>query len=309
MRRTLVALAIGTVALWAQKVAVADFGVVNMKPEVAKAVTEIASGSLAAEGYELVKVDGISEEDRFTALMRAEEAGAEMLLTGSLTSVDGKIVLWCCFLRTDGTVVFQDKLSLESEDEIPEGIQSMLIASRSGKKAREVFEERRLSEKGITSSKSSYVTTNLVMGSIIPMMGSMGGGGVLNGGSVSVNYETPNWAGHLNTGLYLNDSATLWPILGIRADYLPTGVSDISPYAGFGAGFGYFSLSEEGSTFGWILDPGIGLMFFRTYEVRLVVDARYLILLSAIENSNTGFPNGPSFSIGFSYQSGGLFGF
>ncbi|MEO0180591.1 MAG: hypothetical protein ABIM74_02065 [candidate division WOR-3 bacterium] len=290
------------VPLAAQRVAVASFQAVGLDEATARATTELAGGALASEGYSVVEAEGLSDADRYNALIRAEEAGAEMLFTGSLTRMGRNIVLWCSLLRTDGSVVYQDKLILGSEDEISEGLEAIVKATRTGQKARVVLEERRLSEKGITGAKSSYVTTGLTMGSVIPFAG-LSEKNPLNGGSISANFEIPKGTFQLGTGLYVSEDALLWNIAGLKANYIPMGISDFSPYIGMGAGFAVLN-SWAGdtveNTHGWIFEPGFGMIFFRTYEVRLVVDVRYAFLLGR-EN-----PNGLVPSIGFSYQTGGF---
>ncbi|MGB9590856.1 MAG: hypothetical protein ACPL68_08220, partial [Candidatus Hydrothermia bacterium] len=265
-----------------------------------RATTELAGGILASEGYSVVEVEGISEADRYNALIRAEEAGANMLFTGSLTRMGNNIVLWCSLLRTDGAVVYQDKLILASEDEISEGLEAIAKATKTGQKARVVLEEKRLSEKGITGAKSSYVTTGLTMGSLIPFAG-LTNKVPLNGGCISANFEIPRASFQLGTGLYVSENALLWNIASLKANYIPMGLSDFSPYIGMGAGFAFLN-SWGGDTLknshGWIFEPGFGMVFFRTYEVRLIVDVRYAFLLGR-DN-----PNGLTPSIGFSYQTG-----
>lgn len=133
-------------------------------------------------------------------------------------------------------MVYQDKLSLASEDEISEGLEAIAKASKTGQKARVVLEEKRLSEKGITGAKSSYVTTSLTMGSLIPF-GGLPNGSPLNGGSLSANFEIPKASFQLGTGLYISDDALMWNIASLKANYIPLGVSDFSPYIGISAGF------------------------------------------------------------------------
>jgi len=300
--RLFLSMIIAAMPLAAQRVAVARFQAVGLDEATAKAATELAGGILASEGYSIIEAEGLSEADRYTALIRAEEAGADMLFTGSLTRMGGGIVLWCSLLRTDGSVVYQDKLSLGSEEEISEGLEAIAKASKTGQKARVVLEEKRLSEKGITGAKSSYVTTSLTMGSLIPF-GGLSNKDPLNGGAISANFEIPKASFQLGTGLYVSDNALLWNIAGLKANYIPMGVSDFSPYVGIGAGFAFLNSWGQDTlenSYGWIFDPGFGMIFFRTYEVRLVVDVRYAFLLGG-EN-----PNGLTPSIGFSYQTGGF---
>jgi|GEM_PF-3351139 len=300
--RLFLTLIVISMPLAAQRVAVASFQAVNLDDAVARATTELARAILASEGYSVIEAEGLYETDRYAALIKAEEAGADMLFTGSLTRMGSGIVLWCSLLRTDGSVVYQDKLSLWSEDEISEGLEAIVKATRTGQRARVVLEERRLSEMGITGAKSSYVTTSLTMGSLIPFSG-LSDKSPLNGGSISASFEIPRGSFQLGTGLYVGESAVLWNIASLKANYIPMGLSDFSPYIGIGAGFSTLNAWGENTgknSHGWMFEPGFGLIFFRTYEVRLVLDVRYVYLLGG---SN---PNGLTPSIGFSYQTGGF---
>ncbi len=300
--RLFISMIVVAMPLAAQRVAVASFQAVGLDEATARATTELAGGALASEGYSIIQVEGISEADRYGALIRAEEAGAEMLFTGSLTRMGKGVVLWCSLLRTDGSVVYQDKLSLGSEDEISEGLEAIAKATKTGQKARVVLEEKRLSEKGITGAKSSYVTTSLTMGSLIPFAG-LSDKAPLNGGAISANFEIPRASFQLGTGLYVSDNALLWNIASLKANYIPMGMSDFSPYIGMGAGFAFLNSWGQDTlenSHGWIFEPGAGMIFFRTYEVRLVVDVRYAFLLGGEK------PSGLTPSIGFSYQTGGF---
>ncbi len=301
----------GLLLLGATKAAVAQFTVVGFKKSLAKMTTELARAAAVAEGYEVISVEGIADSDRAGALMKAAEAGAELLITGSLIKFKRDIILWVSVLKTsDGSVVYQDKVKLYTKDEVQEGIQAVLRAAQKGeKRAQEYYEEIILEEKGITSAKSSYVTAGLLMGAVVPTLeGALGKGGALNGGEVFLNYETSFWTGRLGTGFFRSDSSAMTPIGFLEAIYTPRGNKDISHYVGASAGFAYFKTWQKSPadtlddyTYGWLFKAKAGTMFFRTYEVRLLMEVGYAFLASKVERFGK-FPNGLYLSVGFSYQ-------
>ncbi len=291
------------------KVAVAQFTVVGLKESFAKAVTELARAAAMAEGYEVVAAEGLADSDRVSALLKASEAGAQLLITGALIGFKGDLILWVSVLEVpDGSPVYQDKVRLHAKDEIQEGIQAIIRAARKkDRRAQDYYEEIILEEKGITSAKSSYITAGLLMGAVVPVFQSLGRGGALNGGEIFLNYETPFWTGRLGTGFFRSDSSAMMPIGFIETLYSPRGNKDISPYVGGSAGFAYFKTWQQepdtldASTFGWLLRIKGGVMFFRAYEVRLLVEGGYAFLASQVERLGK-FPSGFYLSVGFNFQ-------
>ena len=302
----------GLLLLGAERAAVARFTVVGFKDAEAlsKMTAELGRAAAVAEGYEVLNVPDIVDEDRADALLKAHDAGADVLVTGSLINFRNNIILWVSLLNTsDGSVVYQDKVRLYTKDEVQEGIQAVIRAAhKKDKRAQEYYEEIILEEKGITSAKSSYVTAGLLMGAVIPAVpNSLGQGGALNGGEVFLNYETPFWTGRLGTGFFRSDSSAMTPIGFLEALYSPRGNKDISPYLAASAGFAYFKTWQEGPdslddyTYGWLFKVKGGMMFFRTYQVRLLLEVGYAVLASEVQRIGT-YPNGLYASVGFAYQ-------
>jgi hypothetical protein len=80
---------------------------------------------------------------------------------------------------------------------------------------------------------------------------------------------------------------------------------------GGGLGFGMISLNPEGYSFGTgmgvAFNGGLGVVFLRTYDIRVILDARYRVNLAQPteifgDERFEGPHHGLMFSIGFTYR-------
>jgi hypothetical protein len=83
--------------------------------------------------------------------------------------------------------------------------------------------------------------------------------------------------------------------------------TDISPYFGGGIGFGWLTVESEDpysiaeTAYGVTLNAGGGLVFLRTYDIRVVLDARYHVNLANMPDVD-GPHHGIKFSLGVTYR-------
>jgi len=165
-----------------------------------------------------------------------------------------------------------------------------------------------------------FHTTGLKAGVILPLGGYADADMMIQYG-FQYWYEMPHFAvevaayyAHTSTiGFDLNGSAAEGIAPEISVLYLPS-KGDISPYFGGGFGLGWITITPDRTTFdlglgvGPAFNAGGGLVLFRTYDLRITIDARYRINLAQVtgiieqDNQFEGPHHGFTFSIGFSYR-------
>jgi hypothetical protein len=182
-----------------------------------------------------------------------------------------------------------------------------------GKKAAETVEVGTVveEEEKEPMRKRVFYTTGVKAGMLQPL-GGYGESGTLYHFGALFWYETPSLVAEL--GVYTAFSGDLGSVGGSATEACAPELSilymltkgDITPYLGGGIGFGILSLNPEtgfdpGTAYGVALNGGGGIVFLRTYDIRVLLDVRYRVNLSQVEGFD-GPHHGVMFSVGFTYR-------
>jgi len=164
-----------------------------------------------------------------------------------------------------------------------------------------------------------FHTAGFKAGAIIPMGGYAESSSLTHLGALYW-YETPQFAVELSfyfaftSNLGLAEGGHAHEIVAPELSLLYIlSKGDLSPYFGGGVGLGFIGLYPEGfnigSAYGMSFNGGGGVVFLRTYDIRILLDVRYRVNMAQVSGFIEGDEglNGPHhgimLSIGFTYRS------
>lgn len=301
--------------LAASNIVVEDFQVIGADTSLAPVAAELLRGSLASvAGYNIVKTE---EKDR----KALEGMGVEFVAKGSATQLGAQISMRVRVERlATGQPVFDEKYQVASYEEMGFAIDMLCLSLKTGKKPQELAAKAILEETGMRPKRQSYTSMGAVFGSITPMMSSYGQDvGLIYGGLLTFNYETPYFMGQWSTGIYAGSGITQLPLSVITLNWLPMGVSTVSPYVGFGGGLNLVNVTDSqmvydsllmdstmtvgtAHIYGWGAYVSAGAVFLREYDFRPFFEVKYGYLFG--KNPLTSdYPQGIHISIGLVWHS------
>jgi len=299
-----------SLALTTGNIVVEEFQVIGADTSLAPVAAELLRGSLATvAGYNIVK----TEEKNKKAL---ENMGVEFLAKGWVTQLGKQVSIRIRVERlAGGQSVFDEKYQVASYEDLGFAIDMLCLSMRTGKKPQDLAAKAILEETGIRPKRQSYTSVGAKFGSITPLMSSYGEDvGLIYGGMLTFNYETPYFMGQWSTGIYGGSGVLQLPLSIISLNWLPMGVSTVSPYVGFGGGLNLLNVRNSqwrgdtitsvswGNIYGWAAYIAAGAVFLRQYDFRPLFEIKYGYLFGKNPLTDD-YPQGIQISLGLVWHS------
>ena len=306
----------------AKKIGVLHFKATGVSSTTAQVVTDLLSSELVNYGYTVSNPDAmdaaVGEVIKCYEPVCAAEAGfkakVEQVVYGSVSKLGEKHIVQASVVSVSTQeVIWSGSLSAATAEDLDMVAQRLVKSIAEGKKTGETVEVGAVTEEEEEEPmrRRVFYTTGIKAGALQPLGGYGESGTMFHFGALFW-YETPNLVVEL--GLYSAFSGNLGDIEGTANEFVAPELSllymfsrqDISPYIGGGIGFGILSLNPETgfdpeAAYGIALNGGGGLVFFRTYDIRVLLDVRYRVNLCQVENFD-GPHHGIMLSVGFTYR-------
>jgi hypothetical protein len=298
----------------------AKYGVLHLKPVgVSYATTETVASLLASDltnyGHTVLNPDAMDaaagEALECYESDCAADAGAlakvERVIFGSVSTLGEKHIVQVSVVNvTTREVIWAGSLAAKTAEDLDTVVKRLAKSISEGRAAEETIEVGLVTEEEEKRPKRRRVfhTLGVTAGMVVPLDGYSGSSALYNLGWLYW-YETPRFVAEVAGYFTFPGSIET----GNAAEFCPVEFSllymlskkDISPYFGGGVGFGWLMLDPYDTAYGLTLNAGGGVVFLRTYDIRLILDARYHINLADVPNVG-GPHHGFKFSIGFTYR-------
>jgi hypothetical protein len=306
----------------AAKIGVLYFKATGVSSATAQIVTDLLGSELVNYGYTVSNPDAmnaaVGEVIKCYEPVCAAEAGfkakVEQVVYGSVAKLGEKHIVQASVVNVSTQeVIWSGSLSAATAEDLDMVAQRLAKSIAEGKKTGETVEVGTVTEAEEEEPlrRRVFYTTGIKAGALQPLGGYGESGTMFHLGALFW-YETPNIVAEL--AVYTAFSGNLADVGGTATEAVAPELSilymfskkDISPYIGGGIGFGILSLNPESgfipeTAYGVAFNGGGGLVFFRTYDIRVLLDVRYRVNLSQVENFD-GPHQGVMFSIGFTYR-------
>jgi len=302
------------------------YGVLHLKPVgVSYATTETVASLLVSDltnyGHVVLNPDAMDAAagdilECYESACAAD-AGAlakvERVIFGSVSTLGEKHIVQVSVVNViTREVIWAGSLAAKTAEDL-DTVVKRLAKSISEDKAVEKTVEVELvtaEEEKEPMRRRVFHTLGTTAGMVVPLDGYAGAGGLFNLGWLYW-YETPRFVaevagyftfpGDVETGTAFEFCPVEFSLLYMLS------TKDISPYFGGGIGFGLLTVESEEpysiaeTAYGVTLNAGGGLVFLRTYDIRVVLDARYHINLANMPDVD-GPHHGIKLSIGLTYR-------
>ncbi|HEX7318734.1 MAG TPA: hypothetical protein VF399_00045 [bacterium] len=284
------------------KVGVLRFKGINVINETASAVSELLVSELATYGHQVLNPDAldaaVGEKISCYEATCAAEAGfkakVERMIFGSISKFGEKYVVQVTVVSVaTSEVLWTGSASSKTAEDMDTVIKRIAKAIAEGKKVDEGAEVGMITEQEITTEsrrKEGFYSTGggFIFG--FPMGGYAGANSLMGFAWLNC-FETKNFMIQVNMpylwslgaqaiGSGTEPSVLDYGLLDFEFDYLFS-KSDIAPYAGGGLGMHMLILSRSGfnteTNFGMVFSGGGGLIFMRTYDFHVIINAGYSV--------------------------------
>lgn len=306
----------------------AEYGVLHLKPVgVSHATTETVASLLASDltnlGHTVLNPDAMDAAageilecyETSCAIEAGLQGNVDHVIYGSVSTLGEKHIVQLSVVKvTTGQVVWAGSLAAKTAEDLDTVVKRLAKSISERKKVEETVEVELVTqeEEKEPLRRRVFHTVGFTSGMFTPLAGYEESGLMYHFGGLYW-YETPHLvaeiAGHFTLPGNLDDTEEYigeasFPEISLL--YM-TSKKDISPYFGGGLGFGWIIADHEDpyltdqSGYGLTLNAGGGIVFFRTYDIRIMLDARYRVNFASIPGVD-GPHQGLKFSIGFTYR-------
>ncbi len=307
------------------KTAVFRFQTIGVDSITGQVATTIFRSELSATGkFDVSRPEEIKTalgEDRVISdISDARNTAFQMKVSkaiiGSLSKLAEQIIVNVTLIDvTEDKVEFEDRLGTTLKEDLDIILKRLAKGVALKKKSEVTAELGMITEKETEEMRrrQSWWGTGFRMGGFFPVGKTLGASGMMLGFGAIAMYETPDFFAELDWRYYWDIDYESY--YGGAAYFMPITISlfkvfsktDVAPYAGGGLGFSFVTGYEltgwqfrTESSNGFVINAGGGIMFFRTYDFRIVLDGRYYISIAQAGGSD--IQHGPTISIGLLYR-------
>ena len=311
------------------------YGVLHLKPVgVSYATTETVASLLVSDltnyGHTVLNPDAMDAAvgdvlecyENECAAEAGAQAAVERVIYGSVSTLGEKYIVQVSVVNVmTKEILWAGSLAAKTAEDLDTVVKRLAKSISEGKKAEETVEVGLVIEEEEKEPlrRRVYHTTGFKAGMILPM-GGYADAGLMYQVGAQYWYEMPNFA--IEAAVYYAHTSSLgFDLEGTASEAVAPEISvlymlskgDISPYIGGGFGLGLIWLTPEeewdlGAGIGPAFNAGGGLVLFRTYDIRITIDARYRVNFAQVtgfQAQDTRFEgphHGFTFSIGLSYR-------
>lgn len=313
-------------SLLGEKIAVVDFKPIGVDPSLVEATTTLLKADLSSyKKFTLVEVvEKVVCEDKECAAEIGFKAKAHKVVYGTVSKLGKKYIISAYVVEVSThNIVFQDRIAAASAEDLDITSKRLAKAIATGKKIEKVAEVGIITEEEVKEPRrrKSFYTVGGKFGIGMPLGDTYGGVKTLMGGSVVYWHETPKFIVEVGIGENFSTTTSVGEtgttvhaieltIAQLSIFYLFT-KGDFCPYAGGGIGMRNlwiykdhpgFTVDYSETGFGMALNLNAGLIGFRTYDFRILVDVQYSLNMADVGEKFGGPHHAIGVSFGFTYK-------
>lgn len=313
--------------MFAAKVGVLHFKAVGVSSATAETVTELLVSDLINYEHTVLNpaaMDAAAGE-RLTcyetgcAAEAGSAAGVEQVIFGSVSRLGEKHIVQVSVVNVSSQeIIWSGSLSAKTAEDLDMVAKRLAKSIAEGKKVEETVEVGMITEEEEKKPlrRRAFFTTGPKFGTLIPM-GGYGGSGALMFAALAFWYEIPNMAVELSYDWGISGNLTEFEEGGKATEQIVDisllyffRKTDFSPFLKGGAGMSFLGLyddqgmgffGETGMAYGFGFSAGGGLVMFRTYDFRLLIEATYHMNFTDISGFESPH-HGPKFMLGLLYR-------
>jgi len=316
-------------SLLAEKIAVVDFKGIGVEASlVDAAITLLRSDISSYKNLEVIEKEQMEKmfgkvvkcENKETAAEIGFKLGAEKVVYGTISKLGEKYIISANVVKvTSHNIIFSDRVTATSAEDLDIASKRLAKSIATGEKVEKTAEIGKITEEETKEPRrrKSFYTVGGKFGMGMPFADSYGGAKMLMGGSALYWYETSKFiveasCGGNGTPITLNIAETDTTVHAFEFTYAQLSLfylfskEDFCPYAGGGIGMRNLMIEKDfpgwsggsiESSIGMALNLNAGLIGFRTYDFRILLDVQYSLNMA---NVGPEF-GGPHHSIGISF--------
>lgn len=274
----------------AESIGLLRFKPLGIESNITEAIYQLLESELISYGHMVISQEKIDEElgrkvecyNKQCAAETGIQMGLEKIIFGSLTKIGEKYIVLANVVESkSGEIVFSDKVTSKTAEDLDVCISRLAKSIEYGKEVEKTAEVGKITEEEMeigAKRKKAFFASGPGFGMGIPVVGyGDASNNVINYYGFKTWYETPKFAAEVDW--YFGSSGAVdfdlneWS-LGISLIYFFT-TTDFSPYLSLGVERKSISVDYFEYTSGLALQAGGGLVIFRTYDFRLVLDGRF----------------------------------
>ncbi|TES91657.1 MAG: hypothetical protein E3J87_07285 [Candidatus Cloacimonadota bacterium] len=294
-------------SLLGEKIAVIDFKPIGVDPSLAEVTTTLLRSDVSS--YKNISLVEVGEKIECDNKERAAEIGlkikAQKVVYGTISKLGTKYIISAYVVEVSTrNIVFQDRVTASSAEDLDTASKRLAKAIATGKKVEDVAEIGAITEEETKEPRrrKTFFTLGGKFGMGFPFADSYGGVKTLMSGDFIYWYETPKFIAEFGVGgtvtpitttMGFSDTTVGETDITMRAaEFTYAQMSlfylfskeDFCPYAGGGIGMknciitrdypGFWDDYSE-SAFGLALNFNAGLIIFRTYDFRMLIEGQY----------------------------------
>lgn len=301
-------------SLLGEKIAVIDFKPIGVDPSLAEATTTLLRSDLSAyKKFSLVEVgEKVECDDKERAAEIGFKVKAQKVVYGTISKLGTKYIISAYVVEVSTrNIVFQDRVTASSAEDLDTASKRLAKAIVTGKKVEDVAEIGAIVEEETKEPRrrKSFFTVGGKFGMGFPFADSYGGVKTLMSGDFIYWYETPQFIAEfgfggvvtpITTTMGFSDTLGEMDITMRAGEFTYAQMSlfylfskeDFCPYAGGGIGMrncfitrdypGFWDDYSE-SAFGLAINLNAGLIIFRTYDFRMLIEGQYSLNMANFE--------------------------
>lgn len=274
----------------AEKTGILPFKQAGVEGSITEAIYQLIESELISYGHTTVPPNEIEEElasevecyNKECAVEIGNQMDLDRVIFGSITKIGEKYIVSAIVIEPPKSeIIFSDKVTSKTAEDLDVCISRLVKSIESGKEVEKTAEIGKITEEEMkieVKRKEAFFASGIGFGMGMPVAGyGDAGDEILNYYGIKTWYETPKFATELEWYLGypsgpLDFDLNEWS-LGISLIYFFT-TTDFSPYLSLGVERKSITIDLSDYTSGLALQAGGGLVVFRTYDFRLVIDGK-----------------------------------
>ncbi len=275
------------VSLNAKNIGILPLKTVGIESNIIEAVHQLMGSELSSYGYTVLLPDEIEGKlgekvecyNKECAADIGTRLGLEKVIFGSLTKIGEKYIVSSVVVESQsGNIVFSDKVTSQTAEDLDVCISRLAKSIEYGKEVGKTAEVGKIMESEVeigAKRKKAFFSSGVGFGMGMPVTGYGDIDGTLNYYEWKGWYETPKFAAEVAWywGSKLGESDISEWALGISFLYFMN-TTDFSPFLSVGLARKSIALDYFDYSDGFALEAGAGIVVFRTYDFRLVLDGK-----------------------------------
>jgi hypothetical protein len=286
--------------LKAEDIGLLPFKLAGIESNITEAIYQLLKSELSSYGHTVTSPDKIEEklgervecDNKKCAAEIGIQMGLDKVIFGAVTKLGEKYIVSAVVVESQtGEIVFSDKVTSATPEDLDVCLSRLVKSIEEGKEVEKTVEVGKITEeeieKGAKRKKAFFSWGGGIGIGTLAIGYGDAQGDIINYYIGKAWYETPKFAAEVNSnmgnflGLGFEDETKEWSF-GIALLYFFS-TADFSPYLGAGPALKSISTNYFDYDYGLALELIGGLVVFRTYDFRVVIDGRLSTFFNDIE--------------------------